>query len=169
MVDSDDADSNQENVDPDNSLQGWDTYDPANHNCYPIHYTDKFGHEQQCCYICYILQNGIPTIQGCHAPNSPIYGDTLYPRPHSNPVRPQQNPDIYDMHFGMFDACIRQRLLVNNAVAALDDIGVTAEVARYRAAMLKFRDARRLVAEGKRKLLCAEEKKTAAKGYLFRA
>ena len=35
--------------------------------------------------------------------------------------------------------------------------------------MLEFRDARRLIAEGERKLLRAEEKKTAAEGYLFRA
>jgi hypothetical protein len=35
--------------------------------------------------------------------------------------------------------------------------------------MLEFRDARCLIAEGERKLLRAEEKKTAAEGYLFRA
>jgi hypothetical protein len=35
--------------------------------------------------------------------------------------------------------------------------------------MLEFRDARCLIAEGERKLLQAEEKKTAAEGYLFRA
>jgi hypothetical protein len=35
--------------------------------------------------------------------------------------------------------------------------------------MLEFRDTRCLIAEGERKLLCAEEKKIAAKGYLFRA
>jgi hypothetical protein len=73
------------------------------------------------------------------------------------------------MRFGMFDAHIRQCLLVDSAVAALDNIGVTAEVACYRAAMLEFRDARHLIAEGERKLLRAEEKKTAAEGYLFRA
>jgi hypothetical protein len=169
MADDSDADSDQENVNPNNSLQGWETYDPANNNHYPIYYTDEFGREQLCCYIRYVLENGIPTIQGCRAANSPIYGDTLHPRPHPNPVRPQQNPEINDMRFGMFDSCIKQRLLVDNAVAALDDISITAEVARYRAAMLEFRDARRLVAEGGKKLLRAEEKKTAAEGYLFRA
>ena len=35
--------------------------------------------------------------------------------------------------------------------------------------MLEFRDVRHLIAEGERKLLQAEEKKTAAEGYLFRA
>ena len=57
-----DNNSDKENVDPDNSMQGWETYDPANSNHYPITYTDEFGQKQQCHYICYILQNGIPTI-----------------------------------------------------------------------------------------------------------
>jgi hypothetical protein len=73
------------------------------------------------------------------------------------------------MRFGMFDARIRQRLLIDSAVAALDNISVTAEVAHYQAAMLKFRDTRYLIAEEERKLLRAKEKKTAAEGYLFRA
>jgi len=42
MADNDDADSDQENMDPDNSLQEWETYDPANNNHYPICYTDEF-------------------------------------------------------------------------------------------------------------------------------
>jgi len=89
MADDDGTDSDQENIDPDNSLQGWETYDPANNNHYPICYTDEFGREQQCRYIRYVLRNGIPTIQGCRATNSPIYGDILHPRPHPNPVHPQ--------------------------------------------------------------------------------
>jgi len=69
----------------------------------------------------------------------------------------------------MFDAHIRQCLLVDSTIAALDNISVMAKVTHYQVAMLEFRDARHLIAEGERKLLWAEEKKTTAKGYLFRA
>jgi hypothetical protein len=46
MADDKSADSNQENMDPENLLQGWEMYDPANENHYPICYTDEFGQEQ---------------------------------------------------------------------------------------------------------------------------
>jgi hypothetical protein len=62
MMEDNDNDSNQENANSDNSLQGWETYNLANSNHYPIIYTNEFGWEQQCQYIHYVLKNGIPTI-----------------------------------------------------------------------------------------------------------
>jgi hypothetical protein len=73
------------------------------------------------------------------------------------------------MHFGMFNTCLQQHLLVNNAIATLNDIGVTAEVAHYWSAMLEFRDARRELAAAKNKILHVQEKQAATKGHLFRA
>jgi len=78
--------------------------------------------------------------------------------PHPNPIHPKQNPDIHDMHFGIFNTCIQQHLLVNNAIATLNNIRVTAEVAHYWSAMLEFRDARRELAAAKNKILHVQEK-----------
>jgi hypothetical protein len=70
------------------------------------------------------MSEGIPTVQGYADPSSGIYGNTLHPRPHPNPITPEANPDNNDMRFRMLDLGLHQRLLVDNAIATLDDIGV---------------------------------------------
>ena len=69
----------------------------------------------------------------------------------------------------MFNPTIRQRLLVDTALASFDDIGATAEVARYRAAFLELRDAERDQRRAEAAVQQAQEKRLAAEGHIFRA
>ncbi len=81
-------DSNIENDPRDILLREWEEYNPNNSNHYPVTYTDEFGWQTQACYICYIFDEGIPTVQGCMHPSQGIYGEILHPCPCSNPVSP---------------------------------------------------------------------------------
>jgi hypothetical protein len=134
-------DSDQENRPDDPALEDWMEYDPLDPSHYSVQYTDDFGHSQTCPYIRYVQIDGIPTLQGCVHPRQGIYGRTLHAQAHPDPIPTIDGP--HDMRFEMFNPTIRQQLLVDTALASLDDIGATAEVARYRAAFLELRDAER--------------------------
>jgi hypothetical protein len=125
--DTSDNDSDQENdnaaTDP--LLVGWERYNATNTNHYPITYLDDMGEEQTCCYIRYIMENGIPALQGCMHPTIGIYGDILHPRAQPGPV---PMGAINDMMLSMFDPRLQQQLIVDTTLAGLNDIGVTAEV-----------------------------------------
>jgi hypothetical protein len=73
------------------------------------------------------------------------------------------------MRFEMFNPTICQRLLVDTAIAALDDIRATMEVARYQAAFLELQDAERDLRRATAAAQWVQEKRLAAEGYLFRA
>ena len=73
------------------------------------------------------------------------------------------------MRFKMFNPTIHQQLLVDTALASLDDIGATAKVARYRAAFLELCDAKRNQRRAKAAVQQAQEKRLAAEGHIFYA
>jgi len=116
----------------------YNSLDPSH---YSIQYTDDFSQSQTCPYIRYVQIDSIPTLQGCVHPHQGIYGRTLHACPYNDPIPTINRP--HDMRFKMFNPTIHQRLLVDTALTSLDDIGATAEVARYQAAFLKLCDAER--------------------------
>jgi len=126
-----DSDSDEE--DPHSIVQhDWTEYDLTDPNHYPISYLDEFGRSQTCPYICYIFNEGIPMIQGCVDPTQGIYGEILHTRPTTTPGIPGVDDNFFSFH-----PHLAQRLLVDNALAGLEDIGVIAEVSRYHAALIE--------------------------------
>ena len=64
--------------------------------------------------------------QGCVDPSQGVYGEILH-------VYPTTTPGILgqDDSFTTFHPCLAQCLLVDNALASLEDIGVIAKVSHY--------------------------------------
>jgi hypothetical protein len=158
-------DSNQENRPDDPALEDWIEYDPLRPSHYPVQYTDDFGRSQTCPYIRYVQIDGIPTLQGCMHPRQGIYGRTLHACPHPDPIPTTDRP--HDMRFEMFNPTICQRLLVDTALASLDNIGAIAEVARYRATFLELHDTERDHRQAEAAVQWAQEKHLAAEGHIF--
>jgi hypothetical protein len=155
------SDSDEE--DPRSKAQhNWTEYDPTEPNHYRVSYLDEFSWEQTCPYICYIYQEGVSTVQGCVEPHSTIYGNILHPRPAHTPADP-----VRDATFTMFHPHLTQCLLINNAITSLDDIGVVAKVARYRASHIEEHQQKIALARAEDGLRCTTEKKLSAEGYLF--
>ncbi len=78
------------------------------------------------------LDRQVPMIQGCVDPSEGIYGEILHAWPASTPGVPGQ-----DDNFATFHPCLTQRLVIDNALARLEDISVIAKVSRYRATTSK--------------------------------
>ena len=156
-------------TDDDPARQGWMEYNAQNPNHYPVFYTNLFGQRTLAKYIRYTLHNGIPTVQGCLHPAQGIYGDTLHPKQHPNPVSAEEDPKINDTNFKMFDPTIDQRLVIDHAVAALNDIGVNAEVARWRAAKEEERRARMDKDNAEERSRMAHQKRLRAEERLYLA
>ena len=137
-------------------------YDPTGSNHYPISYLDEFGRSQTCPYIHYIFNEGIPMIQGCIDPSQGIYGEILHARPATTPGIPGA-----DDNFTSFHPHLTQRLLIDNALAGLEDIGIITEVSCYRAALIEENIQHQNVAHAEGALCHAREKKISCKGYIF--
>src|SRR6266851_10316970 len=108
------------------------------------------------------LDRQVPMIQGCVDPSEGIYGEILHAHPATTPGVPGQ-----DDNFTTFHPCLTQRLLVDNALAGLEDIGIIAEVSRYRATTIKEGIQRRVLARAEGALHHARNKKISCKGHLF--
>jgi hypothetical protein len=121
--------------------QDWTEYDPTDPTHYPVSYLDQWGCSQICPYFHIIFDNSIPTIQGCMSPSEGIYREILHARPTSTPGIPGE-----DDNFTIFHPCLTQRLLVDNALAGLEDISVIAEVSQYCAAVIEESAQHRAVA-----------------------
>ncbi len=103
-------------------------------------------------------------IQGCVDPSEGIYGEILHAHPANSPGVPGQ-----DNNFATFHPHLTQHLLVDNALARLEDIGVIAKVSCYWAATIEEGIQWRLLARAEGALRHAREKKILCEGHLFRA
>jgi hypothetical protein len=73
----------------------------------------------------------------------------------------------HNMMFAMFNPCIDSHLLVDNAIALLNDMGVMAEVARYHTAIIKMRQNCIALICVEDNLRHSEQCKLSSEGYLF--
>jgi hypothetical protein len=126
-----DSDDEKEN-DPDHPGHGWMRYDSRNNEHYPI-YIDNGDILSTATYIRYVFNGEDTILEGTDGKLYPIYRKALHSRSH--PGKPNTTNDklICDDHLFIMDPGSDLQELVDRAVHAQKDPGLTADVVRFRA------------------------------------
>jgi hypothetical protein len=107
-------------------------YDSHNDEHYPI-YVDDGDTLSPSTYIRYVFDGEDTILEGTDGKLYPIYRKALHSRPHSGKPNTTNDKLIRDDHLFVMDPESDLRELVDRAVHAQKDPGLTADVVRFRA------------------------------------
>jgi hypothetical protein len=128
---STDSDEEKEN-DADHPGHGWMRYDSHNNEHYPV-YVDDGDTLSTATYIRYIFDREDTILEGTDGKLYPIYRKALHSRSYPGKPNTQNDKLIHDDHLFVMDPESDLRGLVDRAIHAQKDPGLTADVVRFRA------------------------------------